>query len=166
MEIIAFHNCADSYEARKKEQEYFEKLGATLNSIDPFPKPKIGETRERGDKKYFCECCDYMCCVKFSYDRHLLTSKHIKKSQINQNEIKKEKKITDNICECGQIFYSRTTLWRHTKKCGGIETNDEPEVKNNSNASDKDDLINYLIKENQELQNLILKIVKREPVLI
>jgi hypothetical protein len=124
---------------------------------------------EIGEKQYYCECCHYISSVKFSYDRHLLTAKHLKQSQITQNEpkleTKKEKKIADNICECGQIFYSRTTLWRHKKKCGGIETNDEPEVKNsNKNMTDKDDLINYLIKENQELQNLILKIVKREPL--
>ena len=40
MEIINFFDCADHYAARKKEQEYFIELNATLNSIDPLPKPK------------------------------------------------------------------------------------------------------------------------------
>jgi hypothetical protein len=40
MEIINFFNCKDHYEARKKEQEYFVLLQATLNSIEPMPKPK------------------------------------------------------------------------------------------------------------------------------
>ena len=39
MEIIAFHNCKDSYEAHKKEQEYFESLNATLNSVEPLSNP-------------------------------------------------------------------------------------------------------------------------------
>ncbi len=40
MEIVNFFNCKDSYEARQKEQEYFVLLKATLNSIEPLPKPK------------------------------------------------------------------------------------------------------------------------------
>ena len=35
MEIVHFCNCANSYEARKKEQEFFELLNATLNSVQP-----------------------------------------------------------------------------------------------------------------------------------
>jgi hypothetical protein len=117
-----------------------------------------GEFGEKGEKTYYCDCCNYICCVKFSYDRHLTTSKHIKQSQITQNETnetnetkletKKEKKTTDNICECGQIFYSRTTLWRHKKKCAVIETITEHDVKI-VKATDNNELINYLIKENQ-----------------
>ena len=40
MEIIAFHNCDDLYAAKKLEQSYFEDYKATLNSIEPLPKPK------------------------------------------------------------------------------------------------------------------------------
>jgi len=121
----------------------------------------LGEKGEKGEMKYYCNYCHYICSVKFSYDRHLMTAKHIKQSQMKQNETnetkkeKKEKKIFDNICECGQVYYSRTTLWRHKKICTV-----EPLAKNN--ASDNDDLINYLIKENQEFKNLILEIVKKD----
>jgi len=41
MEIVNFFNCEDHYDARKKEQEHFELLNATLNSIEPMPKPKV-----------------------------------------------------------------------------------------------------------------------------
>ena len=37
MDIIGSKDCADHYEARKIEQTYFEKFGATLNSIEPLP---------------------------------------------------------------------------------------------------------------------------------
>ena len=40
MEIIAFHNCEDHYTARKLEQKYFEEYNATMNSIEPLPKPR------------------------------------------------------------------------------------------------------------------------------
>jgi hypothetical protein len=37
MEIINFFNCADLFEAKQKEQEYFISLHANLNSIEPLP---------------------------------------------------------------------------------------------------------------------------------
>ena len=40
MEIIAFHECNGLMSAKKYEQQYFEDYKATLNSIEPLPKPK------------------------------------------------------------------------------------------------------------------------------
>ena len=190
MEIIAFHKCKDSYEAHKKEQEYFETLGATLNSIEPLPKPKVKgpimkTVKERpkllcdqcnvdlphwkteGDHihngktskpAYYCKQCNYLCYVKFSYDRHILTSKHIQRSQ-NETKIEKnEKPDATHICECGQAYNSRTTMWRHRKNCVVIKQHNETPIKNTE--SNKDELINYLMKENQEFKSLILKIVQ------
>jgi hypothetical protein len=86
MEIIAFHNCADSYEARKKEQGYFEALGATLNSIDPFPKPKIKEppvkiVKEK--KLLFCEPCNVHFAHWTTQENHNNTKKHDKMVEIH-----------------------------------------------------------------------------------
>jgi hypothetical protein len=51
MEIINFFNCKDHYEARKKEQEYFVLLHATLNSIEPMPKPKSTQEIKKNGRK-------------------------------------------------------------------------------------------------------------------
>lgn len=110
------------------------------------PETKLGE---KWEDKYVCKYCNYSCSIKFSYDRHLLTAKHIKKSQNTIDETQTETQDNTFNCDCGLVYYSRTTLWRHKKKCNVI--------KNNYN---KDDLINYLIKENQEFKNMILDIVK------
>ena len=40
----------------------------------------LGEKGEKGETNFHCIFCDYNCCLKFSYDRHLLTAKHIKHS--------------------------------------------------------------------------------------
>ena len=50
---------------------------------------KLGEKRET---KYYCKFCYYSCGVKFPYDRHALTSKHLKHTQNETNETKKRKK--------------------------------------------------------------------------
>ena len=123
----------------------------------------LGEKGEKGEPFFHCIYCDYKCCVKFSYDRHLTTTKHINKSQMKQNETnetnkeKKEKK-EKNTCNCGLIYYSRTSLWRHKKTCG-IVNNVELHGQNDEK---KDELINYLIKENKEFKNLILEILKKD----
>ncbi len=81
MEIINFFECKDHYEARKKEQEYFIMLNATLNSIEPFPKPKytvsnniIMEIKDI----LFCKTCNIRCINKKLFDIHSKTKKHIK----------------------------------------------------------------------------------------
>jgi hypothetical protein len=154
------------------------KTGLNLFSVHYYMKQSetsLGEKEEKGEPKYYCECCDYSCSVKFSYDRHMLTSKHIKQCQLAQNETnetkvetkkeKNEKKENTlsaaNICGCGQVCNSRTTLWRHKKKCNIIEHCSEPHALANS-TTNKDELITYLMKENQEFKNLILEIVKKD----
>jgi len=123
----------------------------------------LGEKGEKGETFFHCIYCDYKCCVKFSYERHLTTTKHINKSQMKQNETnetnkeKKEKK-EKNVCNCGVVYYSRTSLWRHKKTCVVVNNVES----HGQNDEKKDELINYLIKENKEFKNLILEIVKKD----
>jgi hypothetical protein len=57
-------------------------------------------------------------------------------------------------CHCGKSYSHRQSLSVHKKKCN-ID-------KHLENPNKKDELINYLIKENQEFKNLILEIVKKD----
>ena len=115
-----------------------------------------------------CETCDFKCCKKSDYDRHLSTRKHIMK----QNETKLEpKSATDFGCgNCKKIFNSRTTLWRHTKKCS-INERDENNKKNNiiSNDNfkiDKEFVMtvlkqnNDILKQNNDLQTQVMELLK------
>jgi hypothetical protein len=100
--------------------------------------------------KYFCECCKYITNNKKDYKKHLMTSKH----QNETNETNLKHLLPNNPqnlqCHCGIIFNSRSTLWRHKKKCNE-ENKEEP--------SDKE-LIMMLIKENSELKNMMLKVLE------
>jgi hypothetical protein len=119
----------------------------------------LGENGENGEHKYICKFCDYKCSIKFSYDRHLLTSKHLKLSQniINEtNETTKHEKIgenekhkSNNVCECGQICCSRTTLWRHKKKCNvKINTSNIQHI--------EPQMLLEVLKQNQEFQMFMM----------
>jgi hypothetical protein len=76
MEIIKFINCKDHYDARIKEQEYFAMLNATLNDIEPMPKPK--ENIEKYSL-YKCKTCNITCQDANKFSIHMQTKKHLKK---------------------------------------------------------------------------------------
>ena len=216
MEIIAFHNCADSYEARKKEQEYFEALGVTLNSIDPFPKPKeppakivkekkilfcepcnvhfshwtTQETHNHTKKhhkmveindltnpalngtekspkistKFVCNICNFRCYKQSNYDNHLLTTKHKNRTNLNNSEQKMPKNAEQLFkCVCGKIYSARNSLWYHKQKCKLEQPNsdsDGSEIISSKEPSDND-LIMLLIKENSELKDIMMEVLKK-----
>ena len=71
------------------------------------------------NQKFYCELCDYSTSRSSNWKKHISTNKHLKKSL----------KQKTRICEdCGQIFYSRTTLWRHKKKCQNINNGEEEKL--------------------------------------
>ena len=82
MVIITFLNCHDHYEARQKEQEYFISLHATLNSIEPMPKPKLKQTNviNESKKSFYCHTCDIYCNTLKIFESHIETIKHKKKT--------------------------------------------------------------------------------------
>ena len=82
MEIVGFFNCNDHYEARKKEQEYFNLLNANLNSIEPMPKPKVVTPIEKPKiqkELYHCEICNIKFQNSKLFDIHKNTKKHVDK---------------------------------------------------------------------------------------
>jgi hypothetical protein len=78
-----------------------------------------------------CELCDYSTSHKASFTRHKRTLKHRK----NENETKvlefaQQSTTACYECEmCGLILKSRTTLWRHRKKCNFCDHNEKKKSK-------------------------------------
>ena len=100
---------------------------------------------------FICENCDFTTCNKKDYNRHIKTIKHLKANS-QWFSIQNTQK-THYECSCGKKYVDNSGLWRHKKKCN---------ESNSDNPDKKDELINYLIKENQEFKNLILEIVKKD----
>jgi hypothetical protein len=90
MEIINFFNCKDHFEARIKEQEYFVSLNATLNSVEPMPKPKDKLTLDNNINEnkiiYKCEICNITCQNANLLEVHNQTKKHIKLNSDDKND--------------------------------------------------------------------------------
>jgi hypothetical protein len=131
MEIVNFFNCKHHYEARKKEQEYFELLHATLNSIEPMPKPKsnpeINIINENiSTPVYHCEICKVNFQNIKLMEIHNKTNKHIKNQQnliLNKEKTLKNSNLNKNStiysCEkCDFNTFNKNDFNRHnnTKK--------------------------------------------------
>lgn len=155
MEIIAFRNCADSRDARKTEQEYYEKLGATLNSIQPLPPAKIQTgtmiTNNPHSVRidYECDTCDYVTSRKSDYTKHLTTTTHNRVTSGYTNDPKTHK------CICGKNFKHRQGLWKHKKSCNF----NSPTQTRSTNDDKYDTLLNtivLLVNENREFKQLLV----------
>jgi len=112
---------------------------------------------------YYCEKCNYGTCKKSNIEKHYLTSKHTKTTHLTtiDNDFVAKSSSKKYACEkCNKYYNDRAGLWRHNKKCCNNIIIDEGNKKDNKD--NKDELINYLIKENQEFKNLILEIVKKD----
>jgi len=109
---------------------------------------------------YYCKHCDYATSRKSSYNKHILTLKHVKYENgtiMEPESCKKLQKSCNNnyICNnCNKEYINKSGLWKHKMKC-------------NLNNNNKDDIIqlllkqnNDLIKEQSDIKQIILEIVK------
>jgi len=112
----------------------------------------------KNPKNFYCEICDFNTSNKKDYNRHLDTIKH--KNPINQCFSMKKTPKNPYTCSCGKVYKDNSGLWRHKKKCDiNVPMNISIDTQS---TNDKDDLINYLIKESKELKSMILEIAKKD----
>ncbi len=105
---------------------------------------------------FICEKCNFNTSNKKDYARHLVTKKHI----INDSQCISMEKPPKNPyqCICGKVYKENSGLWRHKKIC---KFDNEMEEKNDIHHTNKNDaLVEYLMKENKEIKEMILEIVK------
>ena len=96
-----------------------------------------------------CELCDYLCCKKSDFEKHLLTRKHINTTNYN------EKIAKSYSCECGKIYNHRSSLYNHKKTCINPSINENIVFAQDSSANEIKVLTNLVlevVKSNTELQ--------------
>ena len=116
---------------------------------------------EKGQCEYYCDICDFKCCKKYSWDRHLSTSKHLRMTLDDNWMTKKGKKGQQNLftCEsCNKEYKHRQGLWKHKQQCFLSNTsvhNSETIKTNKLSIDDKDVLIIQLLKQNAKLMEIL-----------
>jgi hypothetical protein len=104
-----------------------------------------------------CNFCDYSCCKKSDFSKHLLSSKHQKKVKMmtdddNNGDIKVEKIAEPTFtCECGKEYKHRQGLSRHKKTCNSQEPSNTLPLDMSYN------LILEIVKQNQEFKELLIE---------
>jgi hypothetical protein len=112
---------------------------------------------QKGHINYYCEKCHFTCCKKYSWERHIETSKH--KQEINGSNLEtqtgKKGQISDMCCEnCNKEFKTRSGLWKHSKTCN---FKDKTETNTTSNeVLELKEIMKYLMKENSEMKHMMM----------
>jgi len=110
---------------------------------------------QKNSNKFECFFCDFKCCNKNDYNRHVLTRKH----KILSNTTEKPAKNSDGfICHCGKEYKHHSSLWNHKKKCFPSEN-----IVIDSSANEVSVLTNLmieLVKSNGDLQKQMLEVCK------
>ena len=113
--------------------------------------------------RFYCKFCDYGTSKKTNYDSHIMSIKHKKVTYgyiEGQNSAKNQPKISQHensmcICSCGKQYKHRQGIWRHKKTCKF-----DIKIEENNTSNNNDELVEYLMKENKEIKEMILEIVK------
>ena len=127
-------------------------------------------------KKYTCDSCDFTCCKKGDWNRHLSTLKHIEgynmvtngvtndviTSITSNHKLETDEPITsitsNHKCECGNVYKHRQGLYRHRNKCyiyqsDNLTTHDN--IKHMDNSIDKELLIKMLLKNQDVMEKMV-----------
>ena len=130
---------------------------------------------EKVEKKYVCECCDYITFRKEHFNKHILTAKHkkiqnmIKSDKIMTNSDEKVEKVENDkfVCLCGKSYKHKRSLWYHQTTCNYNEPVCEETQKSGisedlvfkllGKLEEKDKLLENVVKENTELTKKIIE---------
>jgi len=115
--------------------------------------------------KFYCEYCDYGTSKKSNIDNHKNSLKHKKSMIFKLNSNEKQKLSFKYTCEkCSKEYKDNSGLWRHKKKCNIEETicieNETDEFKTTQEVQDLKEFMKYLMKENSEMKNMMLEVIK------
>ena len=113
----------------------------------------VTESFNKIAKLFSCSCCDYVTCKKSSFDKHLLTVKHIKNQKGDAGDSKVSKSCFLMCSACGKEYNSRNGLWKHKKTCNG----QEPVTTNTIQFDMSYNLILEIVKQNQEFKELLIE---------
>jgi Zinc-finger of C2H2 type len=132
------------------DQESSENIIVTLsepNHNDNFEQNETLNATSNEPPMYYCDVCNYETRKIAHHIRHIETEKH-------KRNMKKLNHCSIYECDvCKKVFNSRSTRWRHKKKC--VEKVNNSDLINLIDADPKY-LIQYLLKENNEFKKLLI----------
>ena len=119
---------------------------------------------------YDCKKCNFICRKESEWNRHITTRKHT--NETNETNMKQKKRVqrqTIYTCDiCNYEFNSRTTMWRHKKKCSIIQNNNDNIISiENTNTNNVDiekitELFKNMLTQNQDfMSDIVEKVIPK-----
>lgn len=96
---------------------------------------------------FFCDVCNYKCFKLSDWNRHIITYKHQRLSNVSNNE-------PQFSCICGKTYKHMSSLCSHKKKCVKQINN---QIASQIESQDIHQLIQYLLKENTEFKQMLIE---------
>jgi hypothetical protein len=129
----------------------------------------MSSTKSAQKAPYFFKCiyCDYTCCKKSDWTRHILTRKHKNQQISTENQQKGAPEENLYECLCGKKYKERTGLWKHKKKCEQIGKSLEIEEETEDSLvqyNNEHDLVMHLLNQNKQLQEQIIELCKDKSI--
>ena len=111
--------------------------------------------------KFYCKSCDFTCCKKSNFNKHILTLKHRNTDKLlkNTDAENAENAVVTNIfiCECGNNYKHRQSLFNHKKKCQHLNINNEEINTEDLKNEITPELIMSVLQQNKELQKMLIE---------
>jgi hypothetical protein len=149
---IATYNCANGTEARKREQEHYEQLSATMNSNLPYG-IKMRSNEISNPAKFSCVDCNYYTDSKKDFWKHKQTKKHIIKTNKTEPSIQPSNKTF--VCVCDKKYNHASSLCKHRKTCTKLHG-----MKNEKKTTiDNGQLLQTMVNLSNEILNIQNKIL-------
>ena len=113
----------------------------------------------------FCKICDYTASRKSSFDKHIVSSKHLNRTFSNTLEPESCNKYMFACKKCKKEYRARNSLWYHEKKCN-VEffTTNEIDKKSPEEIKTLTNMVMELMKTNSELQKQMIEICKNTSI--
>jgi len=119
---------------------------------------------QKVSKEYCCNFCYYNTCKKSSFDKHILTAKHLsltKSAESLTSLTEKLPKVATTklfVCSnCNKAYKSRVGLWKHNKQCDDpCKNSTKIIVDSSSQLEDMSNMFMAVVKENQEFKQLVM----------
>ena len=112
-------------------------------------------------KIFNCDKCNYICRKPSELSRHLLTRKHQNTYIILTNTDKNAPKIAtaEHVCECGNIYKHRQSLFYHKKHCYISQADSGSNLKDNVNISSECSITNIPTSSSEIDKELLIKLL-------
>ena len=116
----------------------------------------VSSPMSQNSQRFICDHCNVKTNNKKDYNKHLMTAKHKKLSNVTQKATScpnPDTTTTYFACKnCNKNYLSRVGLWKHKKICCIMSCKEDL-----SNETKQQQLIDYLLKENTEFKQLMIE---------